>query len=150
MTCTRPFDALGFAFEVEGEDAVLCSHVERRCDSSPTPGRAAHRYAFRAGRTDGDRCELWLDDDRIGEAHVAEALVTTLVHHLNRQALVELAKNAFKFDVHGAQALALLAEIEWQAACYRLIAGSLDAVVAGVTDLLAISCPKPGKPTSVR
>jgi hypothetical protein len=286
MNRTRTLNALGLAFDVEAEDARLCSYVERLYAPFPDPGRAAHRYALHDDAAGS--ATLWFDDDRVGDAEVPEALVATLVHDLNRraldgsehlilhaggvehdgigivfpgameagkttlaagllragfgyltdegvaidrqslrihpypkplsidrgawplfrelepkadlatdaykadqwqvpptdvrenalgrpcriavivfptydaeadtsveplgraEALVELAKNTFKFDVQGAPALDLLAEIVRAASCYRLTVGNLDAAVVAITELLATSRPEPGEPASVR
>jgi hypothetical protein len=67
-----------------------------------------------------------------------ESGVDTAVEPLGRaEALVEMAKNTFKFDEQGAAALDLLAELVRPAECYRLSSGDLDAAVAAVTKLLA-------------
>jgi hypothetical protein len=87
MNRTRSFDALGFAFGLEADDPRLTSYVERLYASFPDPGRQTHGYRLKDGETDDGRCELWLDDDRVGEADAAEGLVATLVHDLNRRAL---------------------------------------------------------------
>jgi hypothetical protein len=84
---TRPFDALGFAFDVQAEDPRLISYVERLYEPFPNPGRAEHRYAVPAATSDGEARELRLDEDRVIEAEVVEALVGPLVHDLNRRAL---------------------------------------------------------------
>jgi hypothetical protein len=78
---------LGLAFEVEAPDPRLTSYVERLYASFPDPSRVDHRYALRDGLTGPAPCELWFDDDRVGEQEVAEALVATFVHDLNRRAL---------------------------------------------------------------
>ena len=71
-----------------------------------------------------------------------ESGVDTSVEQLGRaEALIELAKNTFKFDVQGRAALDLLAEVVRPAACYRLTSGDLDAAVAAVTGLLATPRP---------
>jgi hypothetical protein len=68
--------------------------------------------------------------------------IDTSVEPLGRaEALIELAKNTYKFDEQGAPALELLAEVVRPAACYRLASGDLDAAVAAVTGLLA--APRP-------
>jgi hypothetical protein len=84
---TRPFAALGFAFDIQGEDPRLISYVERLYEPLPNPGRAVHSYALPAGTRNGQACELQLDEDRVFQAEVAEALVGPLVHDLNRRAL---------------------------------------------------------------
>jgi hypothetical protein len=84
---TRPFDALGFAFDVQAEDPRLISYVDRLYGPLPNPGRAVHRYALPAATRNGQACELHLDEDRVFQAEVAEALVGPLVHDLNRRAL---------------------------------------------------------------
>jgi hypothetical protein len=84
---TRPFDALGFAFDVQAEDPRLISYVERLYAAFPNPGRVEHRYAVGAATSDGEACELRFDEDRVIEAEVVEALVGPLVHDLNRRAL---------------------------------------------------------------
>ena len=287
MNRTRSFDALGFAFGLEADDARLVAYMERLYASFPDPGRARHCYRLRDRHGDDARSELWLDDQRVGEAEAPEGLVATLVHDLNRraldgsehlilhaggiehdgvgvifpgameagkttlaaglvragfgyltdegvavdrdslrihpypkplsvdrgawplfpelepdadlatdgykadqwqvppadiradalgqpcaialivfpkyeagaetsveplgraEALVELAKNTYKFDVQGAPALDVLAEIVRPADCYRLTSGDLDAAVAVVADLLTTSRPVMN-PASVR
>ena len=84
---TRPFAALGFAFDIQGEDPRLISYIEHLYEPLPNPGRAVHRYALPAGTRNGQACELRLDEDRVFQAEVAEALVGPLVHDLNRRAL---------------------------------------------------------------
>jgi hypothetical protein len=81
-----------------------------------------------------------------------EAGLDTSVEPLGRaEALVELAKNTYRFDVQGNAALDVLAEVVRPASCYRLISGDLDAAVAAVTELLATSPPpEPDNPVSVR
>jgi hypothetical protein len=274
MNHTRPFDALGFTFDVQAEDPALCSYVERLYRPFPDPPRAAHRYTLHDG---AESATLWLDDDRVGNADSPAELIVPFVHHLNRraldgsehlilhaggiehdgvgvvfpgameagkttltagllrtglgyltdegvavdratlrihpypkplsidrgawplfpelepsadlptdaykagqwqvpatdirpnvlgnscsigvivfptyedgsemlieplrrgEALVELAKNTYKFDVQGSAALDVLAEVVRPAACYRLTTGDLDAAIRAVTELLAIS-----------
>jgi hypothetical protein len=66
-----------------------------------------------------------------------ESAVDTSIEPLGRaEALIELAKNTFKFDVQGRAALDLLAEVVRPTACYRLTSGELDAAVAAVNRLL--------------
>jgi hypothetical protein len=81
-----------------------------------------------------------------------ESGVDTSVEPLGRaEALIELAKNTFKFDEQGAPALDVLAEVVRAAACYRLASGDLDSAVAAVTGLLATARPaEPDDPVSVR
>jgi hypothetical protein len=75
----------------------------------------------------------------------------TAVEPLGRgEALVELAKNTFKFDVQGAPTLDVLAEVVRPAACYRLTSGDLDRAVAAVTDLLATLQAEPDNRASIR
>jgi len=281
---SRPFDALGFAFDVRAQDPHLISYFERLYQPFPDGGRTDHQYAL----VDSSPCELRFDGDRIGEAEVPEALVATLVHDLNRraldesghlvvhaggvehggtgvvfpaameagkttltaglvragfdylsdeaviidretlcvhpypkplsldrgawplfpelepqsdlpsdaykadqwqvppsdirsdalgqecsvdvivftryeegadtaveplgrgEALVEMAKNTFKFDVQGAPALDVLAEVVRSAACYRLTSGDLDRAVAAVTGLLATGQTKAANRVSIR
>jgi hypothetical protein len=78
--------------------------------------------------------------------------IGTSVEPLGRaEALIELAKNTYKFDEQGAPALELLAEVVRPAACYRLSSGDLDAAVAAVTGLLATPRPPESEdPVSVR
>jgi hypothetical protein len=78
--------------------------------------------------------------------------IDTSVEQLGRaEALIELAKNTYKFDEQGAPALELLAEVVRPAACFRLASGDLDAAVAAVTGLLATLRPAgPEDPVSVR
>jgi len=83
---TRSFDALGFTFDVQGEDPRLSSYIERLYEPFPNPGRAGHHYAVTAP-PGGQLFELHLDGERVGEAEEAEALVGPLVHNLNRRAL---------------------------------------------------------------
>jgi hypothetical protein len=67
------------------------------------------------------------------------------------EALVELAKNTYKFDVQGAPALDVLAEIVRPASCYRLTSGDLDAAIRAVADVLAVSpSPELDTTTSIR
>jgi hypothetical protein len=80
----------------------------------------------------------------------ADALDTSVEPIRRAEALVELAKNTYKFDVQGAPALDVLAEVVRSAVCYRLTAGDLDTAVAAVTDLLAITRSESGRPASVR
>jgi hypothetical protein len=64
----------------------------------------------------------------------------TSIEPLRRaEALVELAKNTYKFDVQGAPALDVLAEVVRSAACYQLTSGDLDAAIGAVTRVLASS-----------
>jgi hypothetical protein len=64
----------------------------------------------------------------------------TSVEPLGRaEALVELAKNTFRFNVQGSVALDVLAEVVRAASCYRLTSRDLDAAVTAVTDLLSVS-----------
>jgi hypothetical protein len=84
MNHTRPFDALGFTFDVQAEDPALCSYVERLYRPFPDPSRAAHRYTLHDG---AETATLWLDDDRVGDADSPAALIVPFVHHLNRRAL---------------------------------------------------------------
>jgi hypothetical protein len=76
----------------------------------------------------------------------------TSVEPLGRaEALVELAKNTYKFDVQGAAALDVLAEVVRPAACYRLTSGDLKAAVDAVAELMAIARPaEPNNAVSVR
>ena len=79
-----------------------------------------------------------------------EAGAETSVEPLGRaEALVELAKNTYKFDVQGAPALDVLAEVVRPADCYRLTSSDLDAAVGVVADLLTTSRPVMN-PASVR
>ena len=76
--------------------------------------------------------------------------IETSIEPLRRgEALVELAKNTYRFDAQGSAALDVLAELVRPAACYRLTSGDLDAAIAAATDLLAASRP-PDEPLSVR
>jgi hypothetical protein len=77
--------------------------------------------------------------------------VDTSVEPLRRaEALVELAKNTFRFDVQGSAALDLLAEVVRPAACYRLTSGDLGVAVATVSDVVASSPPSgPDNPVTV-
>jgi hypothetical protein len=286
MNRTRPFNALGFNFDVEVEDARLCSYVERLYAPFQEPGGARHRYMLQDGAAGAT---LWFDDDRVADAATTGALIAPFVHDLNRraldgsnhlilhaggvehdgvgvvlpgameagkttlaaglvragfgyltdegvavdreslrihpypkplsidrgawpllpelepeadlatnaykadqwqvppdairanalgrpcaialivfpkyeagaetsveplgraEALVELAKNTYKFDVQGAPALDVLAEIVRPADCYRLTSGDLDAAVAAVSDLLATARrAEPDSPVAVR
>ena len=52
------------------------------------------------------------------------------------EALVELAKNTFKFDEQGAVALDLLAEVVRPADCYRLTTGKLSRAIELVSGLV--------------
>jgi hypothetical protein len=71
--------------------------------------------------------------------------IETSIEPLRRaEALVELAKNTYKFVDQGTAALDVLAEVVRPAACYRLTSGSLDAAIRAVTELLA----KPRTPES--
>jgi hypothetical protein len=84
---TRSFDALGLAFDVEAADPRLTTHVEHLYAGFPDPGPASHRYRLQDDPSDDGRGELWFDDERLGAGDAPEALVATLVHDLNRQAL---------------------------------------------------------------
>jgi len=87
VICTRPFDALGFSFAVRAGDPRLIPYLERLYEALPNPGQAVHCYALPAQTRAGQDCELHLDEDRVFQAGVAEALVGPLVHDLNRRAL---------------------------------------------------------------
>ena len=55
------------------------------------------------------------------------------------EALVELAKNTFRFKERGAPELDLLAELARSVECYRLTMGELDGAVDLVAGLLGVS-----------
>jgi hypothetical protein len=65
----------------------------------------------------------------------AAASPTELVPIGRAEALVELAKNTFRFRDLGRRALAALAQIVEQVECYRLPLGDLDDAVALVDEL---------------
>jgi hypothetical protein len=87
MNRTRSFDALGYAFRLEATDSRVTSYVARLYGSFPDPGSAPHRYRIRGDAAEQTRSELWIDDERVGEADAAEGLIATFVHDLNRRAL---------------------------------------------------------------
>ena len=62
---------------------------------------------------------------------------TELVAMTRGEALVELAKNTFRFREHGRRALSALAGVVEGSACYRLPVGDLGEAVALVEDLVA-------------
>ena len=68
-----------------------------------------------------------------------EAGANTVLEPLGRaEALVELARNTFRFKERGAPELELLAEVARGAECYRLTMGGLAPAVDLVAGLLGI------------
>jgi hypothetical protein len=63
---------------------------------------------------------------------------TTLEPMRRAEALVELAKNTFGFDVQGRAALDLLAEVVRGAECFELVMGDLDGAVELVSALVGV------------
>jgi hypothetical protein len=63
---------------------------------------------------------------------------TTLEPMRRAEALVELAKNTFGFDVQGRAALDLLAEAVRGAECFELVMGDLDGAVELVSALVGV------------
>ena len=69
-----------------------------------------------------------------------EAGVDTVLEPIGRaEALVELAKNTFRFRERGAPELDLLADLVRGVECYRLTMGELDAAVDLVAGLLGVT-----------
>ena len=64
---------------------------------------------------------------------------TALVPVGRGEALVELAKNTFRFKERGAPELDLLAELARSVECYRLTMGELDGAVDLVAGLLGVA-----------
>jgi hypothetical protein len=115
--------------------------------------------------TDAYKADQWqvpptaIRPDSLGHACPVDVIVfpehvpggETSVEPLGRaEALIELAKNTYKFNVQERAALDVLAELVRQATCYRLRNGNLDAAVRAVTGLLATAPGEPDTPVSVR
>ena len=95
VTRTRAFDALGWPFAVASDDPDLVAYVSELYAGLPdAPSDApVHRYRIVAdqfdGQLDGQSAahEVVLDGDRVGTNDDASALVTTIVHDVNRHAI---------------------------------------------------------------
>jgi hypothetical protein len=74
---------LGICVAVGADDAPLTTYLDRLYDAFPRAAAAEHEY--RIGRSAGDRFALFTDHVPVSEAIQPEALVGTLVNHLNRQ-----------------------------------------------------------------
>ena len=86
------FDALGFTFTVTATDARVGAYLEHVLDGLRSTTDAEHRYAIiDAGPGRSRRHVLTLDDSEVSDAEYAESLVTSLVHHVNREAIERVA-----------------------------------------------------------
>jgi hypothetical protein len=112
----------------------LFPELEPHADLSTDAYKAAQWHvppgAFRAGSV-GQSCPI-----RVLVFPRYEAGAEPTLERARRgEALVELARNTFRFREHGPEALELLAEVVRPAVCYRLTTGVLEPAVALIGQL---------------
>ncbi len=87
MTGEARFEALGFSFALECEDAELQDYLEGVLAAFAFGGPVAHRYVLRSTGEPSEELphEVMLDGERIAGAAVGWAMVDSVVHDLNRR-----------------------------------------------------------------
>ena len=87
VTGEARFEALGFSFALECEDAELQDYLEGVLAAFAFGGPVAHRYVLRSTGEPSEELphEVLLDGERIAGAAVGWAMVDSVVHDLNRR-----------------------------------------------------------------